>query len=189
MPWWRALVVVSPVLGIIVSTDIFLVARVLGTGFPVLVQVLIGLAIAAVVFAMIAIGFRLRTPTTWIDAAGGRIRVGRRSADFAEIVECRLLVSVSRRRRTLSVQLRTSSGLRAGAVLRDNRDHPLPAADTAALDAAIRGSNIAMPVSRDDPKGRFARYNFPENVTKDEALLLVNEPPGFADALPTSPLR
>jgi hypothetical protein len=48
----------------------------------------------------------------------------------------------------------------------------------------LRQSAIEMPASPDDPKGRFARFNFPTNITKDEALELVAHPPATADRLP-----
>jgi hypothetical protein len=48
----------------------------------------------------------------------------------------------------------------------------------------LRQANIEMPVSPDDPKGRFARFNFPTNITKDEALEVMAHPPQPTDPLP-----
>jgi hypothetical protein len=46
-----------------------------------------------------------------------------------------------------------------------------------------------MPISKDDPTGRFARFNFPTSVTKDEALDLVLHPPAFGEPIPIPAAR
>ena len=41
----------------------------------------------------------------------------------------------------------------------------------------LRASNIGMPSDSYDPHGKFARYNFPENVTKEQVLDIVENHP------------
>lgn len=43
-----------------------------------------------------------------------------------------------------------------------------------------------MPFSADDPKGRFAKYNFPGHVDRDTAIDLVLHTPKVGDPLPVS---
>ncbi|WP_157480225.1 hypothetical protein [Leifsonia sp. Root227] len=187
VPWWPMLAFASPVLPTFVFLDWLVTALLLPDDGSLLVRSLMAIAIAAAVVALIVISIRLWAPVTWVDIAGGRIRSGRHVAAFHDIVECRLLVSASLGRRTLSLMLGDGHGMRAGVLLRDARDRPLTAKDASALGAAVLGSNIAMPVSREDPKGRFARYNFPDHVTKEEAAQLVAAPPSFGDPLPIPP--
>jgi len=50
-------------------------------------------------------------------------------------------------------------------------------ASRARLLAVLRDSNIGMPVDPHDPKGKYARYNFPDNVTRDQAIDIVENVP------------
>jgi hypothetical protein len=52
------------------------------------------------------------------------------------------------------------------------------------LAQVLAASSIQIPTDRYDPKGKFARYNFPENVTRDQAVQLVLAPPAPDDPLP-----
>ena len=69
-------------------------------------------------------------------------------------------------------------------LLRDAKQQTLEPEVAALVQDLLRQSNVQMPVSPDDPKGRFARFNFPTNVTKEEALALVAHPPTPTDELP-----
>jgi len=89
-------------------------------------------------------------------------------------------------RETRVVLLRIAAGKRARTefVLRDKRGETLDERTRNALAEAIRRTAIAMPVSKDDPTGRFARYNFPVNITLEDAVAVVLAPPAKGDALP-----
>jgi hypothetical protein len=48
----------------------------------------------------------------------------------------------------------------------------------------VRRSNIAVPQTPNDPTGRFARYNFPASLNRDDALEVVLNPPTMDDPAP-----
>ena len=50
-----------------------------------------------------------------------------------------------------------------------------PAAKAALLARIIEESVIELPASRDDPQGNFTRYNYPDNITKADALAMALE--------------
>ena len=50
--------------------------------------------------------------------------------------------------------------------------------------AALERSTIAQPTSSHDPSGRFARYNFPGTLSRDEAVALVRRIPLPGEPLP-----
>jgi hypothetical protein len=80
--------------------------------------------------------------------------------------------------------LRAENKLRTPILLRDTKQRTLEPEIAALVLQLVRQSNITMPVSPDDPKGRCVRFNFPNNITKDEAEQLVEHPPTSADPLP-----
>ena len=153
------------------------------------------IATAVVLFALIAAAtvlyLRARYPSAFADLAGHRIRAGGKTADFSDLTTARLLVSASKTRRLLYLELSTGRrrGLRVLVVLRDRQGRPIDPAAAVHLGEVIGSSRIAMPDSPDDPSGRFAHYNFPDNVSKEEALELVADPPRFTDALPIPPRK
>lgn len=48
----------------------------------------------------------------------------------------------------------------------------------------MRRSSIAVPQTPDDPRGRFARYNFPGSLSRADALAVVLTPPTINDPAP-----
>lgn len=141
----------------------------------------------AAVYALTLTAIWLFYPRAYLNPATGSVRAGRRRARYADITSARLLVSASKRRRALNLLLRSERGLRAVVLLRDAHNGTLDHTTAALVCDMIRASNIAMPTSPDDPKGRFAKYNFPDNVKRDEALELVQHPPTFGEPLPIPP--
>jgi hypothetical protein len=51
----------------------------------------------------------------------------------------------------------------------------------------VNQSEIRMPTSSYDPTGSHARWNFPTNLTKAQAIGVVTNPPRPGDPLPTPP--
>ena len=103
------------------------------------------------------------------------------------MTDARLGVSTSRRRRIVFLHLRAPNGLHASVILRGPGGPVIDPRDAAVLASVVKQSSIRMPSSPDDPKGAFARYNFPDNVTKEGALALIAEPPDLGDPLPIPP--
>ena len=65
--------------------------------------------------------------------------------------------------------------------LRNNGTIVLYTSTQKALLEMLPLTSIAMPVDQYDPSGRFARHNFPSNLTIDDAIELVRHPPRSAD--------
>jgi hypothetical protein len=83
--------------------------------------------------------------------------------------------------------LGTSGRLSGTVMLRDQHDTPMSETGRAALLALLRASNIAMPISPDDPTGKFARYNFPGHLTKSDVIALVEMNPSTSKPIPGLP--
>jgi hypothetical protein len=182
-PWWM------PVLGTnLVSTALFpsVMSLQLTSIFriPLIwwLPVMIGTAVLTLT-GTVVLAHHL-APRGYLDPATSTLRAGRDRIPYEDISEARLLPSSSKKRRSVLLILSTKNRLRASVLLRDAKQRALPPDVTALVHDLILQSNIAMPVSPDDPKGRFARFNFPRNITKQEALELVAHPPMPADELP-----
>lgn len=149
--------------------------------WAVLVALFILVALVPVTLLLV----RAVYPPAWLNPATGMLRAGRKQVRFAEITDARLAVLGGKKHRSLQLVLRAGRHkLRASVLVRDARRNTLDAEAAALVQEMLRQSNIAMPTSPDDPKGTFARYNFPANLTKDEAVELMAHPPASADRLP-----
>jgi hypothetical protein len=146
------------------------------------IVLVLGTAVASVALSVIL--SRLHYPRGFLNPTTSTARSGRKQVGYAEITEARLVLGVSRKRRSLQLLLRTPNKLRITVLLRDARQNTLEPEVTALVHDMLQQSSIEMPASPDDPKGRFARFNFPTNITKEEALQLVAHPPTAADPLP-----
>jgi hypothetical protein len=129
---------------------------------------------------------RRRHPDVWVDVSGRRVKVGRRLAHWDTFTTAELGVFEvwPGAPRTLILTLRTPDGLRAPLVVRRRGRLGLsPWARDAAV-ALVESSEVAMPRAKEDPTGRFARFNFPSNLTKEDALALIERPPQDGEPLP-----
>jgi len=143
-------------------------------------------AVVAAVASAIAIAVsRARTPTVEVNTARRRIRAGKREAGWEELNTAELIIlSPSQRRHALVLMLRAPTGLRIPLVLMRRGAPALPPDHRALARMVINGSSIAMPRAKEDPDGRFSRWNFPQNVSKVDAEALVTRPPAADDPLP-----
>jgi hypothetical protein len=181
--WWVPLVGYSPILLLLPVYSLNLP----GIFWPDLTlgwSLVVTLALAAGSFGIIVALSRLVHPRAFANPAGSMVRAGRRQARFSEITSAQLFPGASKGHRSLLLVLRAENKLRTPILLRDTKQRTLEPEITALVLQLVRQSNITMPVSPDDPKGRFVRFNFPNNITKDEAEQLVEHPPTSADPLP-----
>lgn len=115
--------------------------------------------------------------------------VGEASAESAawvaqDISWARLEVLDTKKSRTLTLRFGAEKGPRATVSLLTRKGARLSSDASDDLAEALRRSSIEMPVSKDDPSGRFARYNFPGRLTKADAVEVVLNPPSLHDPLP-----
>jgi hypothetical protein len=129
---------------------------------------------------------RLAHPRGFLHPTTSTLRTGRTRFGYADVTEARLVPSTSKKRRALLLVLYTKKRLRTTVLVRDAKQRTLDPAVAALVLDMLQQTNIEMPVSPDDPKGRFARFNFPANITKHEALEVLAHPPLPADPLPIS---
>lgn len=130
---------------------------------------------------------RLRTPDVWVNAAEHRLRSGRRTVEWRDLQSAELIVAAQslRGKRTLILVLRDSAGVRVPLLLRRRERLGLTAAGARLAWQVVYASSIAMPRAKEDPTGKFSRWNFPTHVSKADALDLIARPPAPGDALPT----
>ncbi|WP_411719934.1 hypothetical protein [Mycetocola sp.] len=144
---------------------------------PVLI-LLAGLAASGLLFVTV------RFPQPWVNFDTGEIRTGRRTASLAEIDSAWLFATTSQNTRMLTFRFGVAKGPQVMVWLRDRKGRLLDPETTRLIVAVLKRSNVRMPVSKDDPTGRFARYNFPGQLTLDAAIAVVESPPGPKDPLP-----
>lgn len=125
-----------------------------------------------------------RYPAAEFDLPSGVWRSRRREAPIASIDHASLGVSVMRDSRTLILRFGTGRHMQASAILTVGAGEDMAADQRAVLAEALRHSTVAIPVSPDDPTGKFARYNFPGALSKENAIDVVEHPPAFGDPLP-----
>jgi hypothetical protein len=181
--WWVPLVGSSPLVAVLPVYTLNLPA-IFWPDLPVGWTVIITVGFATATFGVLIGILRLVNPHAFVNVAASLVRAGRKQARFSEVTSAQLFPGTAKRHRSLLLVLRAENKLRASILLRDAQQRTLAPEITALTLELVRQSNIAMPVSPDDPKGRFARFNFPHNVTKEEAAELVAHPPTPADTLP-----
>ncbi|MBX0301782.1 hypothetical protein K2F54_17600 [Cryobacterium sp. 1639] len=186
-PWWLPVIGMGPGWFLLFYAPLLVGQVATIFDVPLGWALVLTLACAAGCLAL-GLGFvRWRYPPAYVHPATLTIRAGRKRARYAEVTGAKILVSTSKKRRSVTLVLLSEQKLRGAVVLRDARQNVIDPAEAALLQDLVRQSNIALPVSPDDPKGRFTRYNFPGYLTKEDALEIVAHPPAPADPLPTGP--
>jgi hypothetical protein len=176
--WFLVVLLAANVANITVS-----LARQWEVPFPV--AVLAPLGVLAVVFVIVTVVHHRRWPSVAVSLGSDELRAGARVIPLASVTAAQLMVLPIRKRDpVLILRLLSVEKARAEVLLRDRRGHELPAEQQQVLAEAIRRTTVAMPVSRDDPSGRFARYNFPGHVDRDDAVAVVLRPPRAGEAVP-----
>jgi hypothetical protein len=143
------------------------------TGSSPLVSVGLHAALLAAAGAVAYLVVVERTQPPAIHVGRGILRVGRTERAFSEITQAKPEVVGGEGDDTLILRLLTSTDEGCSIVVSTREGHRLDTTQQDALLAMIRGSRIAPPVSKDDPTGRFAHVNFPEHLTRDGAVSLV----------------
>ena len=147
---------------------------------------LLGLGVVVPVLLVLYFVQRLRYPQPWVNFNTGQLRAGRRVVPLTDITWARLDLFDQRRRHNRMLRLRfgAEGGPRASVRLRGRLGQIPTAAVTDVLAQIMRRSSIAVPQSSDDPTGRFARYNFPGFLSREDALEVVLNPPTIDDPAP-----
>ena len=177
---------------------VFRAVTVFADDVPIGTRVLFGIGSAVAAFGSVVLIHALAHPTPVADFDAGRLLVGNASIAFLEIDDARVVpvagrsAPVSRRDHGSVLRFGRAKTPSTRAVL---ADVPLaiagrsPGGDLrrAALLVVLERSGIRMPSNPYDPTGRFAKYNFPENLDKDGAISFVLGDRGEEDASPQRP--
>ena len=113
---------------------------------------------------------------------GHYLIVGRRSTPFADIDTALVEAEYG----NVDLQFGSAHGTRVVVRVRAGSMSRTRQLDSSTVLTILRASRIVMPTSGYDPTGRFAQWNFPHNVTREQAIELVLRPPGPDDRLPIS---
>jgi len=153
------------------------------------IRIASGVGILLVVFVIFLLVQGRRAPRPFVNFDTDELRFGGRTVPITDLVWAQLIVVEGRKRRTVTLTFGTASKIEARFRLVGTGGRTLDAG-TARLVAAVLGrSSIAMPVDRYDPKGRFAKTNFPTHLTRDEAIGVVVAPPVRGTQLPIPSMR
>ena len=128
-------------------------------------------AVAALLAVACAIVFRRGV---FVDLAAARLRVGNHVLAFCDIDKARVV----RQGDDSDVMLVFGSAHRTQAkvLISVDPDTELDRSSRNRLVAVLEASSIQMPVSQYDPTGRFAQHNFPDNLSREQAIGLVRDP-------------
>jgi hypothetical protein len=148
---------------------------------------LIAVGVTVGIVAVITLIRNALAPQPWVDLDSGQLRAGtRRPIPLTQVDRAVLTTApVGNGGRVLVLRL-TAKEARVEFILRDRQDATLDPTSTAVLAEALRRTSVAMPTSIHDPTGRFARYNFPGHIGRDDAVALVEHPPAAGDPLPAA---
>ena len=159
-------------------------------GVGIATRIFCGLVALAVAVAVIVLFQRWRAPRPFANFDTGEVRFGRRrTVPMSDIVWAQLIVPSTDKARSVSLVFGTEKKDLAAFRLIDQRGRVLDQSTVHLVAEVLKRTSIVMPTSEYDPSGRFAKYNFPTNVTREEAVDLVLRPPSFEEALPIPPVR
>jgi hypothetical protein len=126
-----------------------------------------------------------RFPQPWINGELSQVRVGRVVLPWSDLDWAKIRVATpTKKQRSVGLVIGAGPRARLVFVLRSANGAVLDRDTRTALAQIVAASSITMPRSSNDPTGRFAHLNFPENISKEEALRLIEDPPGPDESLP-----
>lgn len=168
----------------------FQASELLFAELPYPADLAIGFGVGAFAVVVVCTIHALLQRTPFVDLATQRLRVGRKVFGFAEITRATVLqTGMDPKEMAVSLRFGRTEGTQIQIDLCEGTKIVLDSAARDRVLLVLDGSNIDMPTSQYDPTGKFARYNFPDNVTKDAAIDLVKNPPGPDDPLPVVRVR
>ncbi|MFP7761046.1 hypothetical protein [Marisediminicola sp. LYQ134] len=136
-----------------------------------------------VVFLTTTVIMNRRWPIAEINLDTSELRAGSRVVGLADVDRAMLAAWSVKKVRAVKLRL-TGAGARAEVTVRSRRGALLDDTATRVLAEALRRTAVELPKAKEDPTGRFARYNFPTNITRDEAVAIALNPPTVDDRLP-----
>ncbi|BDZ47694.1 hypothetical protein [Naasia aerilata] len=186
--WYTGWVALSYFATILICTYAAQLTLFLGRHLPLPVAVVTCVLLLGAVFGGTTLVQNLRYPQPWVNFDTGEFRSGRRTVPIAALTDATLtaVAPVRKKERAITLRFGAKGGPRAVFVLRDSRNRTIKKDTAVLLAELLRRSSIRMPESPHDPTGRFARYNFPGHLGKEDAVATVLDPPAWDDPLPVA---
>ena len=153
------------------------------------VRILIGFAALVLVVAVVVLLQSRHAPRPFANFDCSELRLGKRTIPMSEITWAQLFLWERKRSRSVRLMFGTASKLQVGFLLVGSRGSTLDAGTARLVAEVLRRSEVAMPVDQYDPKGRFAKTNFPTHLTREEAVDVVLTPPVHGTELPIPFMR
>ncbi len=147
----------------------------------------LGFAIAIAVFVVVVFVTAGRHPTPMANFQTQQLRSGRTTVSLTDIDTAILSASHAVNARHLALHLKMGKKTAVIVPLLSRNQIILGEEERRLWAEVLRSTRVAMPSSPDDPKGRFARYNFPGHMDKDTAIDVVQRTPRAGEPLPISP--
>jgi len=141
--------------------------------------------IGALIATAIVRGTRAARSAPQLNTVRGLIRSGKKSIALVDIDRARIMVNDQQLQLgDLDLRFGRPGQLEFAILLRDEHGVVAPEATRRALAAALAATSIDIPRDKYDPSGKFARSGAPYNITRDEAIALVLDPPPADGSLP-----
>lgn len=115
----------------------------------------------------------IREPVPYADLSARSVRVRSRVTPFTDFTTARRVETARSKRVVLEVSAPAQKVL---LELRDRLGRVTTDPTRSAIVAFLEGSSITMPSSLHDPTGRFAHVNFPQHLTREQAVELATRP-------------
>jgi hypothetical protein len=122
-----------------------------------------------------------------VDLENRLLVLGRKTVAFDRIDTAQLEVSTGFAAREISLRFGVRNGPQVLVQLRVGEELAQDPRQRRIVLDILSQSEIRMPTSSYDPTGSHARWNFPTNLTKEQAIEVVTNPPGQGDPLPIPP--
>ncbi|QHC69359.1 hypothetical protein [Rathayibacter sp. VKM Ac-2801] len=133
--------------------------------------VLVGAFIVLTVLPLVV--HAIRRPAPYADLSAKTVRVRSRVTPFASFTTARRIETGRSKQVVLEV---SAPGEKVLLELRDRLGRVTTDPTQDAIVTFLQGSRVAMPSSSEDPTGRFAHVNFPQHLTREQAIELASHP-------------
>jgi hypothetical protein len=144
--------------------------------FAARLAVLVGAFVVLNVLPLIV--HAIRQPAPYADLSAKTVRVRSRVTPFASFSTARRIETGRSKQVVLEV---SAPGQKLLLELRDRLGRVTTNPTQDAIVTFLLGSGVAMPSSSDDPTDRFARVNFPQHLTREQAIELASHPLAVPD--------
>lgn len=138
-----------------------------------------------VMAALVVVVYTVVNPIAHANFTTRQLRIRGRLLRFEEIDTAMIVIAQpTAKHRSIAIRFGKDRGRKTAVTLRVDAELVLSEEERDRIIALLELTSIRMPRSPYDPTGKFARYNFPENLDREAAIDLVRDPPAPMGPLP-----